>query len=66
MTESAPERTCPVCGKSNIEPRGVTSTFHPRRIADLAVTGSAKQIIASKFRCRDCGHEFAEVAEYKF
>ena len=66
MTNSVSERKCPLCGETDIESKGVIATYYPRRIADLAVTGYGKRMIESKFRCRSCGHEFAQIEDYHF
>ena len=66
MSDSAIDRTCPECGKGNIEYKGRTALFYPRRIADPADIRRGKKVIETKFRCRDCGHEFSEIEEHQF
>ena len=67
MTDSStPKRTCPKCGKDEIEPAGVSAAFYPRRVTEASDLNRGRKVIEARFRCRECGHEFSEVEEQEF
>lgn len=63
MNSEAPERTCPQCGSTSVDSAGVTAAFYPRRVRDASDLNRGHKVIESRFRCRECGHEFMEVEE---
>jgi predicted RNA-binding Zn-ribbon protein involved in translation (DUF1610 family) len=63
---SASERTCPKCGKSGVEPKGVTAAFYPRQIVADRTVRRDRKVVERRYQCRECGHEFSEVEESEF
>ena len=59
MGDSVPERTCPVCGKSEIKTDRASVAYYSVRLPD-----SGDVLITQWFHCRRCGHEFTEVEEH--
>ena len=66
MTDSAPKRTCPNCGKEDVESAGVVAAFYPRRLTEEADRHRGRKVIEAKFRCRACGHQFSETETIDF
>jgi phage FluMu protein Com len=65
MTDSVPERKCPKCGKTDVVAKSGSTAFHPRIIAAGRILRRDRKVVERNFRCRDCGHKFAEVEEHE-
>lgn len=63
MNDSTPKRKCPNCSKDDIESAGVTAAFYPRRVTEASDLNRGRKVVETRFRCRECGHEFTEVEE---
>lgn len=60
MSSETPKRTCPECGKGEIEPAGVVVTLLPRPLRAPANSGRGRKVIENH---RECGHNFSETEE---
>ena len=62
MSDSTASRTCPKCGKGDIEPHGGGSAFFRRPTGSKPGTPD-KKVTELVYRCRACGECFSEMTE---
>lgn len=60
MTDRTPEITCPKCGRSELESRGVTVAEVPPRPSEGA-NARGKRLTERNYFCRECDHTFSVI-----
>jgi hypothetical protein len=54
---------CPACGSTNVEPRSVVVGVQPYPRPEPPNGRRPTRVVERKYRCQDCGDDFAIVEE---